>query len=323
MAIEKFSILASGTSARSKPADTEVQVELRPNCDVADKLATIIGDAKRNLASRNVDYDSFRSDSAYLDALDAATDEVSIVDLKAKGAANTFFCRARISDDDRRIFVRNICAPNAEAAKILMAWTLAKLLSVSEGDALADFADGLEIDTPAPTDASDVRVAYVVESPKGDDVPVELVRPAKARMIDDVAEAFIHAAVIDPTIDPAKFTSIRKPGATSRYYIEAKYSDGDDYRDWVHAADEEEAEFQAACAVEANQSGNAEKPVIENLGDFIDGVDEIRVPECHLEPVTKDELLKAVRGAISAYDGRSGLADAMNTLRDLTQSMST
>lgn len=76
------------------------------------------------------------------------------------------------------------------------------------------------------------------------------------------------AAVIDPTINPEQ-TAIQKSGPTARYFIEANYRDGDDYRDWVHATDTEEAEFHAACTVEANQSGNANEPVIESLGDFI------------------------------------------------------
>lgn len=325
MSNDKARFSVATKTAKGEPAVTEVRLDLAEKATTADRLEEIIREAKRNIASRVVDFDDFQSDSSYLDALDAATEKVTVVDVTTDNSDTHFFCRARVSDLDRRIFVRNIAAPRSEIAEIIMAWELSKLLSITAEEALLDFIGSVEIETPSQIPSADtINVSYVVSTPKGDDVLVEAVRPAKSRMIDDVAEIFLLAAVSDPTINPEQFTSIQKSGATARYFIEANYRDGDDYRDWVHATDEEEAEFHAACAVEANQTGNADEPVIESLGDFIEGVDETEVTVCHLDPVTRDELLQAVRKAISAYDARVGqdLDVAMSTLRDMAQSMS-
>ena len=44
--------------------------------------------------------------------------------------------------------------------------------------------------------------------------------------------------------------------------------------------------------------------------------DEVNVTLCHLDPVTRDELLQAVRTAITAFDSRTGLPEAIEALRD-------
>lgn len=325
MSNDKTRFSVATKTAAGEDAVTEVRLDLGIKATAGDRLEEIIREAKRNVASRVVNFDHFESDSKYLDALDAATERVTVIDVTVDNSDTHFFCRARVSDLDRRIFVRNIAAPRAEIAEIMMAWELSKLLSISDEEALLDFVGSVELEAPAPiATAETVSVSYIVSTPKGDDVVVETTRPTKSRMIDDVAEIFILASVIDPTINPEQFTSIQKSGPTARYFIEAKYSDGDDYRDWVHATDTEEADFHAACMVEANQTGNAGNAVIENLGDFIEGVDETQVTLSHLDPVTRDELLQAVRTAITAYDNRVGqsLEEAMSTLRDMAQSMS-
>lgn len=324
MSNDKTRFSVATKTAAGEDAVTEVRLDFGVKATTGDRLEEIIREAKRNVASRVVNFDHFQSDSKYLDALDAATELVTVVGVTIDTSDTHFFCRARVSDLDRRIFVRNIAAPGPEIAAIIMAWELSKLLSISDEEALLDFIGSVEIETPSQIPAPEtVSVSYIVTSPKGDDVAVETTRPAKSRMIDDVAEIFILASVIDPTINPEQFTSIQKSGPTARYFIEAKYSDGDNYRDWVHATDTEEADFHAACLVEANQTGNAENAVIESLGDFIEGVDETEVTMSHLDPVTRDELLQAVRTAITAYDNRVGqdLDQAMGTLRDMAQSM--
>lgn len=309
-------------TAAGVSATTEVRLDLNTMDNAPVRLEEVIQEARRNVASRSLDYEAFTSDSAYLDALDSAQEAVTVLDITAPEATNHFFCRAHLSDADRRIFVRNIAAPTAKAAEILMIWELTKLhsASIETFDALVDFIGSVEVADTSPIASPDTQArSYIVSSPKGDDVHVDAVRPAKATMVEDVAEIFMLAAVIDPTINPKQFTAIQKSGPTARYFIEG---DGDDYRDWVHATDTEEAEFHAACTVEANQSGNANEPVIESLGDFIEGVDETEVTVCHLDPVTRDELLKAVQTAIAAYDTRTGLPEAIETLRDMAESMS-
>lgn len=312
----------SAKTAAGDATITEVRVDLASKGKPADHLEEIHAEARRNIASRTIDYDAFTSDSAYLDALDAATDKVTVTDLSAIDAgASFFFCRATLSDQDRRIFVRNINAPSPKAADVLMLWELAKLFpgDASTTEDFIDLISSVELRGPLPIATPDTAErSYIVSSPKGDDVHVTAVRPVKATMVDDVAEFFMLAAVMDPTIDPKRFTSFRKPGETARYFIEADYRDGDDYRDWVHATDVEEADFHAACEVESNQSGSHDEP---DLGDFIEGVDEVNVTLSHLDPVTRDELLQAVRTAITAFDSRTGLPEAMEALRDMAQSL--
>lgn len=317
-----FSITAK--TPEGENAVTEVRVDLSSKTKASALLEEILREAKRNIASRSVNFDDFSGDSAYLDALDAAVEKVTVEAISVDENDTHFFCRARVSDVDRRIFVRNIAAPCAGAASIVMIWELSQVLSkaITDEDALLDFFDGVELETPYAIQAAEtVARSYVVSTPAGDDVLVATNRPSISRMIDDVSEVFILAAVIDPTINPEQFTSIAKQGPSVRYSIEARYNDGDDYRTWVEATDDEEAEFHAACEVEANQTGNAEKPVIDDLGDFIEGVDGIRVTSCEPDPVTREELLQAVRDAVVAYDTRSGLQDAMSKLRDMAQSM--
>lgn len=314
----RFSV--SATTAAGEPAITEVRIDLGSKGKAPDHLEEIHREARRNIASRSIDYDTFTSDSAYLDALDAATDTILVTDVSAIEPGTPFFCRAYLSDVDRRIFVRNILAPGPKAADILMLWELSKLhsSSTSTTDDFVDFISAVELNTTPLANAESAQRSYIVATPKGDDVLVVADRPAKATMVDDVAEFFMLASVIDPTIDPTRYTSFRKPGETARYFIEADYRDGDDFRDWVHATDTEEAEFHAASEVEANQSGSVEEP---DLGDFIEGVDAINVTLCHLDPVTREELLQAVKTAITAYDSRSGLPEAIEALRDMAQSM--
>jgi hypothetical protein len=317
-----FSI--SAKTPLGEDAATEVRVHIASDTKPSTLLETIVKEAKRNIASRSVDFNDFTSDSSYLDALDAEIEKVSVLGINAGECGTHFFCRARVSEFDRRIFVRNINAPSAEAAKILMIWELALIMmkTIPDEDALLDFIDGVELETASTINtATTIDRSYVVSTPAGDDVLVTSARPEKSRMIDDVAEVFILASVIDPTINPEQFTSIAKQGATARYSVEARYNDGDNYSTWVDATDEEEAEFLAACEVEANQTGNADRHVIDDLGDFIDGVDGINVTQCEPDPVTREELLQAVREAVLAYDSRSGLQDAMSKLRDMAQSL--
>lgn len=60
-------------------------------CEQLSDAAVEIADAARKaVASRSVDYDSFSSDSAYLEALDARAREFYVVDMAAPGAQTVF-----------------------------------------------------------------------------------------------------------------------------------------------------------------------------------------------------------------------------------------
>jgi hypothetical protein len=320
----KILFSVSVATPHGNPATTTVRIDLDPKVAPASHLEEIVREARRNIASRGIDYDLFTSDSAYLDALDKAMDSVTVTDVSSSEPGTAFFCRANLSDVDRRIFVRNIHAPQQAAAKILMLWELAKLHSITPAkiDDFLDFICAVELQHPTQIAAAETaQRSYIVSSPKGDDVLVTVERPVRATMFEDVAEVFMLASVADPTIDPSEYTDIRKAGPTARYYVEADYRDGDDYRTWVDATDAEEAEFHVASEVEANQTGMADESVMGDLGDFIESIEGTNVTTCHLDPVTRDELLQAVRTAIAAYDTRTGLPEAIESLREMSQSM--
>lgn len=306
-------------------ATTLVHHKYGPDDNLGEILSEALNEARKNIASRHVNWDNFKSDSAYLDALETMQQSVAVIDLTISIEGTNpplawYFVRAHLSDEDRRIFVRNLQAPNPTIARMLMIWELAKQfhdvgLPSEEVD---DFLSAVEIADVdwIPADKQITR-AYLVESPNGPEVPVEFTSPKNASMADDVAQAFILASAADPAIDPSQYTSIRKPGAAVRYAIEADYNDGSDYRDWVDAVDTEEAEFHAAIAVDVNQSGRSSQAVIDDLGDFIEAVAAIQVTAAYPDPVTKDELVTAVRSMLSAYDSKSGLDEAISKLRDM------
>jgi len=124
---------------------------------------------------------------------------------------------------------------------------------------------------------------------------------------------------IDEVVAEMTVLSITLSGEPRRYSVTGIYSDeGGDWSDWVYAIHDAEAEFQAKWTMAENQ-GEGGGPSGEDIEDFIDTMDDIKITYFHEEPVTKDEyrdaFRKLVEEAIAAGHSGPALDDAIAKLQ--------
>ncbi|MBD2746025.1 hypothetical protein IC232_04850 [Microvirga sp. BT688] len=147
-----------------------VQVESLPNTPMLDDAGDILQAAQKRCAAAVVDYDSFNSDSEYLNTLDARAAECHVVSIRKPGDLARYIYEGYVGENDERVFTGPVLAVDADEADFAARWGIALQAGTLRGKILKDpdrFFEALDA----------VEVRRCEESPVG--LP-ELVSSARA-----------------------------------------------------------------------------------------------------------------------------------------------
>lgn len=78
-----------------------VQVESRPDTPMLDDAGDILQAAQKRCAAGVVDYDSFNSESEYLNTLDARATEYNVVSIRKPGRPGRFAYEGYVGENER------------------------------------------------------------------------------------------------------------------------------------------------------------------------------------------------------------------------------
>lgn len=121
--------------SRHGEAVTELDVDFGAD-DLVSKYEDIVAQARKNVASRHVDYESFGNDSAYADRLDVVGDEFSIEDIEVISDAPRvrYHIYGHYSADDGGTWSDHVYARCDDEADFQGRFEMATLEGLSPGD---------------------------------------------------------------------------------------------------------------------------------------------------------------------------------------------
>lgn len=160
--LEKFVVTVIDANDDSEH-QVEVEAPRRDGSTMLDAAADIALDARKKYAATMVDYDSFGSDSAYLDRIDAIADRLTIVSLAKAGEMTPFLVEGFYSDE--QAWSDRIDAVDAEDAEFSARW----IMAANEGARPQDFESFLDA-------MLDQKVVSLRPDPVSFDELVEMVR---------------------------------------------------------------------------------------------------------------------------------------------------
>ena len=124
-----------------------VQVESRPDTPMLDDAGDILQAAQKQCAGGVVDYDSFTSDSAYLNTLDAKAAEYHVVSIRKAGQCGRFAYEGYVGENDETLFSGPVLAVDADEADFAARWGIALQAGTLKGSAFLDpdlFSEALD-----------------------------------------------------------------------------------------------------------------------------------------------------------------------------------
>ncbi|WP_162820610.1 hypothetical protein [Microvirga calopogonii] len=123
------------------------EVESCPGYTMLDDLGEILRTARKRCAASVVDYDSFTSDSEYLNTLDAKGAEYHVVSIRKPGQPVRFAYEGYVGENDETIFSGPVLAVDADEADFAARWGIALQAGTLKGSAFFDpelFSEALE-----------------------------------------------------------------------------------------------------------------------------------------------------------------------------------
>jgi hypothetical protein len=124
-----------------------VQVESRPDAPMLDNAGDILQAAQKRCAGTVVDYDSFNSDSEYLNTLDARAAEYHVVSVRKSGNPGRYGYEGYVGENDDTVFTGPVLAVDADEADFAARWGIALQAGTLRGKVLKDpdlFFEALE-----------------------------------------------------------------------------------------------------------------------------------------------------------------------------------
>jgi hypothetical protein len=124
-----------------------VQVESLPAHTMLEDAGGILLAAQKQCAASVVHYDSFRSDSEYLDTLDAKAAEYHVVSIRKPGQPARFAYEGYLGENDETVFNGPVLAVDADEADFAARWGIALQAGALKGRAFLDpdlFSEALE-----------------------------------------------------------------------------------------------------------------------------------------------------------------------------------
>jgi hypothetical protein len=124
-----------------------VQVESLPDTPMLDDAGDILHAAQKRCAGTVVDYDSFTSDSVYLNALDSKAAEYHVVSIRKPGQCGRFAYESYVGENDEALFSGPVLAVDADEADFAARWGIALQAGTLKGSAFLDpglFSEALE-----------------------------------------------------------------------------------------------------------------------------------------------------------------------------------
>jgi hypothetical protein len=115
-----------------------VQVESRPDTPMLDDAGDILQAAQKRCAAGVVDYDSFTSDSEYLNTLDAKAAEYHVVSIRRPGQPSRFAYEGYVGENDETLFSGPVLAVDPNEADFAARWGIALQAGTLKGRAFLD-----------------------------------------------------------------------------------------------------------------------------------------------------------------------------------------
>ncbi|WP_262267292.1 MULTISPECIES: hypothetical protein [Microvirga] len=124
-----------------------IEVESRPDTPMRDDAGDILQAAQKRCAAGVVDYDSFNSDSEYLNMVDARAAEYHVVSIRKPGQPVRFAYEGYVGENDEAVFSGPVIAVDTDEADFAARWGIALQAGTLKGSAFFDpelFSEALE-----------------------------------------------------------------------------------------------------------------------------------------------------------------------------------
>jgi hypothetical protein len=114
--------------------------------------------------------------------------------------------------------------------------------------------------------------------------------------------------------------SVHKPGAIKRFAYEGFVGENDEklYTGPVQAVDDDEADFAARWGIALQAGSLAGQTLIKDIDAFSEALDHVTVLKCVENPVSLNELTKAVQSLVTAHTLGTPVSDLIDDLAVLT-----
>lgn len=124
-----------------------VEIESLKANTMLDDAGEILQAAQKKCAGGVVDYDSFTSDSEYLNTLDVKAAEWHVVSIRKPGQPGRFAYEGYVGENDDRVFTGPVLAVDADEADFAARWGIALQAGTLRGSVFRDpdlFSEALE-----------------------------------------------------------------------------------------------------------------------------------------------------------------------------------
>ncbi|WP_262030602.1 hypothetical protein [Microvirga sp. Mcv34] len=145
----------------------DVEVESLKSSSMLDDAGDILQAAQKKCAATVVDYDSFTSDSEYLNKLDARSAEYHVVSIRKPGEPVRFAYEGYVGENDETVFSGPVLAVDADEADFAARWGIALQAGTLKGTAFLDpdlFSEALEAVEVVRCDEHPVSLPELVSS---------------------------------------------------------------------------------------------------------------------------------------------------------------
>jgi hypothetical protein len=147
-----------------------VEVESLEANTMLDDAGEILQAAQKKCAAGVVDYDSFTSDSTYLNTLDAKAAEYHVVSIRKPGRCGRFAYEGYVGENDETLFSGPVLAVDADEADFAARWGIALQAGTIKGSAFLDpdlFSEALEAVEVVRCEEHPVSLPEIVSSARG------------------------------------------------------------------------------------------------------------------------------------------------------------
>jgi hypothetical protein len=145
-----------------------VEIESFATRSMVDDVEDILHAAQKACAAKLVDYDSFNSDSDYLNALDARAIEFELVSVRKPGKQLRFAYEGYVGENKDKLFNGPVLAVDFDEADFAARWGIALQAGILKGDARlrdpAAFCESLEAVEVTRCDKNPVSLDELADS---------------------------------------------------------------------------------------------------------------------------------------------------------------